>query len=155
MILESRSYKEVCNMIRFLGRNVLSNEIHCQLTELYADRILRTPYVRKWHREFKNGPNDIVMVRAPVSPAHQGHTNEVTAGNNLENCQTINCTSYCNNRIRMFSMCGVPKYNSYTRIFHMHHCTCGGMRRHSWLRHCATSRKVAGLIHDGVTGIFH
>jgi hypothetical protein len=26
---------------------------------------------------------------------------------------------------------------------------------HSWLRHCATSRKVAGSIPDGVTGIFH
>jgi len=25
----------------------------------------------------------------------------------------------------------------------------------SWLRHCATSRKVAGPIPDGVTGIFH
>jgi hypothetical protein len=25
----------------------------------------------------------------------------------------------------------------------------------SWLRHCATSRKVAGLIPDGVTGIVH
>ena len=25
----------------------------------------------------------------------------------------------------------------------------------SWLRHCATSRKVAGLIPDGVIGIFH
>jgi hypothetical protein len=24
-----------------------------------------------------------------------------------------------------------------------------------WLRHCATSRKVAGWISDGVTGIFH
>jgi hypothetical protein len=24
-----------------------------------------------------------------------------------------------------------------------------------WLRHCATSRKVAGSIPDGVTGIFH
>jgi hypothetical protein len=24
-----------------------------------------------------------------------------------------------------------------------------------WLRHCATNRKVAGLIPDGVTGIFH
>ena len=28
-------------------------------------------------------------------------------------------------------------------------------RRHSWLRHCATRRKVAGSIPDGVTGIFH
>jgi hypothetical protein len=25
----------------------------------------------------------------------------------------------------------------------------------SWLRHCATSQKVAGSITDGVTGIFH
>ena len=25
----------------------------------------------------------------------------------------------------------------------------------SWLRHCATIRKVAGSIPDGVTGIFH
>jgi hypothetical protein len=31
----------------------------------------------------------------------------------------------------------------------------GGTRWRSWLRHCATSRKVAGLIPDGVTGIFH
>ena len=28
-------------------------------------------------------------------------------------------------------------------------------RWHSWLRHCATSRKVAGSIPDGVIGIFH
>ena len=31
----------------------------------------------------------------------------------------------------------------------------GGTRWFSWLRHCATSRKVAGSIHDGVIGIFH
>ena len=30
----------------------------------------------------------------------------------------------------------------------------GGTRWRSWLRHCATSRKVAGSIPDGVTGIF-
>jgi hypothetical protein len=30
-----------------------------------------------------------------------------------------------------------------------------GTRWRSWLRHCATSRKVAGSIHDGVMGIFH
>ena len=29
-----------------------------------------------------------------------------------------------------------------------------GTRWRSWLRHCATSRKVAGSIRDGVTGIF-
>jgi hypothetical protein len=31
----------------------------------------------------------------------------------------------------------------------------GGTRWHSWLRHCCTSRKVAGLIPDVVIGIFH
>ena len=31
----------------------------------------------------------------------------------------------------------------------------GGTRWFSWLRHCATSRKVAGSIHDGANGIFH
>jgi hypothetical protein len=35
------------------------------------------------------------------------------------------------------------------------HITCGGTRWRSWLRHCTTSRKVAGSIHDGVIGIFH
>ena len=32
---------------------------------------------------------------------------------------------------------------------------CGGTRWRSWLRHCATSRKVAVSIPDGVIGIFH
>jgi hypothetical protein len=31
----------------------------------------------------------------------------------------------------------------------------GGTRWRSWLRHCATSRKAAGSILHGVTGIFH
>jgi len=31
----------------------------------------------------------------------------------------------------------------------------GDTRWRSWLRHCATSRKVAGSIPDGVIGIFH
>jgi len=31
----------------------------------------------------------------------------------------------------------------------------GGTRWRSWLRHCATSRKVAGSIPDSVIGIFH
>ena len=30
-----------------------------------------------------------------------------------------------------------------------------GTRWRSWLRHCATSRKVAGSIAGGVVGIFH
>jgi hypothetical protein len=31
----------------------------------------------------------------------------------------------------------------------------GGTRWRTWLRHCGTSRKVAGSIPDGVIGIFH
>jgi len=31
----------------------------------------------------------------------------------------------------------------------------GGLWWHSWLRHCTTSWKVAGSIHDGDIGIFH
>ena len=31
----------------------------------------------------------------------------------------------------------------------------GGTRWRSWLRHCATSRKVAGSIPDYIIGIFH
>ena len=31
----------------------------------------------------------------------------------------------------------------------------GDTRSRSWLRHYATSRMVAGSIHDGVIGIFH
>ena len=31
----------------------------------------------------------------------------------------------------------------------------GGTQWRSWLRHCATSQKVAGSIPDGVNGIFH
>jgi len=30
-----------------------------------------------------------------------------------------------------------------------------GTQWRSWLRHCASSQKVAGLISNGVTGIFH
>jgi hypothetical protein len=36
-------------------------------------------------------------------------------------------------------------------LYHIHTVT----RWRSWLRHSATSRNVAGLIPDGVTGIFH
>jgi hypothetical protein len=32
---------------------------------------------------------------------------------------------------------------------------CGPLMVAQWLRHCATNRKVAGLIPDGVIGIFH
>ena len=37
----------------------------------------------------------------------------------------------------------------------MPYCLRRGPRWPSWLRHCATSKKVAGSIPDGVIGIFH
>jgi hypothetical protein len=37
----------------------------------------------------------------------------------------------------------------------MEYIIVGGTRWRIWLRHCATSRKVPGSIHNGVTGIFH
>jgi hypothetical protein len=37
------------------------------------------------------------------------------------------------------------------------YCSClmWATRWRSWLRHCATSREIAGSIPDGITGIFH
>ena len=50
----------------------------------------------------------------------------------------------------------------YYAVFIGHSCfallpsvTLGGTQWRSWLRHCATSRKVAGSIPDVVTGILH
>jgi hypothetical protein len=48
----------------------------------------------------------------------------------------------------------VPQYGTIPCITERHHLI-GGTRSRSWLRHSATSRKVAGSIPDGVTGIFH
>jgi hypothetical protein len=57
----------------------------------------------------------------------------------------------------MFMYCleGLSKYSVY--VEHLLSVTWlrGGTWWRSWLRHCATSWKVAGLIPDGVTGIFH
>ena len=45
------------------------------------------------------------------------------------------------------------KYYIYTHTYR--YFLIWGTRWHSWLRHCITSRKVAGSIPDGVIGIFH
>ena len=41
------------------------------------------------------------------------------------------------------------------KIFLQYTLQWGGPRWRSWLRHCATSQKVAGSIPDGVIGISH
>jgi hypothetical protein len=46
-------------------------------------------------------------------------------------------------------------YYYYYYHHHHHHHHGGGTRWRSWLRHCATSRKVAGSIPDVVIKIFH
>jgi len=48
---------------------------------------------------------------------------------------------------------GLPQIfnTNFKTVLHIN----GGTRWRSWLRHCATSRKVAGLILDGLIGIFH
>jgi len=56
--------------------------------------------------------------------------------------QGFNCSEvvhYLNNDNHIF----MAKYNSWDT------------RSRSWLRHCATSQKVAGSIPDGVIGFFH
>jgi hypothetical protein len=54
--------------------------------------------------------------------------------------------------------CGLPTAlprNFSFNTFSMAPRNNGGTRWHSCLRHCATNRKVAGSIPDGVIGISH
>ena len=53
---------------------------------------------------------------------------------------------YSSNHVTFLS-----RWNSIIRALHVD----WGPRWRSWLRHCATSQKVAGSIPDGVIGIFH
>ena len=46
----------------------------------------------------------------------------------------------------------ITHFNPY--LYYLHNIN-RGPRWRSWLRHCATSQKVAGSIPDGVIGIFH
>jgi hypothetical protein len=49
----------------------------------------------------------------------------------------------------------VPKYHSLEKRQSFGSAIDRCTRWRSWLRHCATSWKVAGSIPDGVIGIFH
>jgi hypothetical protein len=44
---------------------------------------------------------------------------------------------------------------AFFKKFYSRYLRKRGTRWRSWLRHCATSRKVAGSIPNGVTGTFH
>jgi hypothetical protein len=49
----------------------------------------------------------------------------------------------------------IKKFFSLVAAFFAAHKIAGGTRWRSWLRHCATSRKVADSIPVDVIGIFH
>jgi hypothetical protein len=53
------------------------------------------------------------------------------------------------------NMCRFLHWNRILRTFKKILCLGWGRRWHSWLRHCATSWKVAGSIPNGFIGIFH
>ena len=52
-------------------------------------------------------------------------------------------------------ICGLFIQKSVPVIFEPHFVVCKGTAVAQWLRCCATNRKVAGSISDGVIGIFH
>jgi hypothetical protein len=51
----------------------------------------------------------------------------------------------------MYLVLSVYFSSDFMKVFRLN----GGTRWRSWLRHCATSRKIAGSIPDSVIGIFH
>ena len=65
---------------------------------------------------------------------------------------TLNITGMTVNIIIKESV-GYTRLTVTSYIFFLYYGVGGG-RLHSWLRHCATSWKVAGSIPDGVIGIF-
>ena len=49
----------------------------------------------------------------------------------------------------------IMEFTSTTLLLPSPGICIGGMRWHSWFRHCATNLKVEGSIPNGVNGIFH
>jgi hypothetical protein len=68
----------------------------------------------------------------------------------LQRCVTLRICSY--------GRCALSKvpldHTNYTRTRNVEYISFTPLKPR-WLRHCATSRKVAGSIPDGVIGIFH
>jgi hypothetical protein len=53
------------------------------------------------------------------------------------------------------NLSSIKRFYCFSSKFISKYSTSLGTLWRNWLRHCATSRKVAGSIPDGVTGIFH
>jgi hypothetical protein len=77
--------------------------------------------------------------------------NHMNRKNRIE--QTIPKLSAVCYAIRL--MVHICNINTLRSIYCAYIHSTGGTRWRSWLRHCATSRKVTGSIPDGVIGIFH
>ena len=72
----------------------------------------------------------------------------------------IICFSHSFERDMLIKCVGkmTDKSNPFTvleDVYKSNYSSKGGKRWRSWLRHCATSQKVAGSIPDGVVGIFY
>jgi len=58
--IEGAAECEIRSVIRFLkARNVLSNEIHHQIYQVYGDNAMSDGMVRKWVRMFKEGRENV------------------------------------------------------------------------------------------------
>jgi len=63
---------------------------------------------------------------------------------------STNATANCGAR----TVCDTRELEACVLHFRLLSCKLSGTRWRSWLRHCATSRKVAGSISDILIGIF-
>jgi len=70
-------------------------------------------------------------------------------------CQHLAQPPSCRTNPCRLSATAYSIYSQLTSILEAVPPTAGGTRWRSWLRHCATSRKVAGSIPDGVIGFLH
>ena len=103
---------------------------------------LHGPQLRSGHfREDK--PFASTGTRSPVRQVRRFVTIPLTALRFNVGCISIHL---------LYSVPTPPR--SITLLF-IHTTTFWGTQWRSWLRHCATSRKVSGSIPDGVIGIFH
>lgn len=67
MTLETWSCKEFC----FYGQNIFSpTKIHCQLTQVYRDGVMRVQHARKWCK-LENGRTHMITI-ALDTPLHHG-----------------------------------------------------------------------------------
>jgi hypothetical protein len=92
-----------------------------------------------------------INIKPPVWPPHQNtHKQKKAPPPPPKKKQNRSVYSeVCNQNNKTVTKCSMLRQQK------KQHKTTGDTRWRSWLRHCATSREVTGLIPDGVIGIFH